>query len=118
MLCIPERPDLKLGPMIYALGDSVCVYDPKTGKPLPGVAPAAIEQGLVAAENILDDIREAEDIGHKHKRATYRSKEHPYILAIGGRWAVAKIGPLVFRGLPAWLFGKAVEIDYRFSIKI
>lgn len=117
MLCLPQTPDLKLGPMVYALGDSVCVYDPKTGKPLPGVAPAAIEQGQVVAENIFEDIREAEGMKPPATRTTYQAKEHPYVLSIGGRWTVAKIGPFVLTGILAWLFERAIEIDYRLSIR-
>jgi NADH dehydrogenase len=117
MYCLPQTPDLKIRPMVYALGDSVCIYNPKTGKPMPGVAPTAIEQGEIVAENIFDDIQEAEGVHHNAKRATYKPKEHPYALSVGGRWTVAKIGPIVLTGILAWLFEKAVEIDYRLSIR-
>jgi len=117
MLCLPQNLDLKLHPAVYALGDSVCVYDTHTGKPLPGVAPAAIEQGEVAARNILQDIQIAEGMKHGLKRAIYEPREHPYVLPIGGRWAVAKIGPLVFKGFLGWLFKEAIEVAYRWSVK-
>ena len=116
MLCLPQSPDLKIAPMVYAVGDSVCVYDPQTGKPMPGVAPAAIEQGEVVAENIFEDILHAEGMKQKRRRAAYKIKEHPYILSVGGRWTVAKIGPVVMTGFLAWLFERAIEIDYRLSI--
>jgi NADH dehydrogenase len=117
MLCLPQAPDLKLGPRVYALGDSVCVYHPRTGKPMPGVAPAAIEQGEVVAENVLEDIQAAGGLKRKARHATYKIKEYPYALSIGGRWAVAKIGPFVLTGVLAWVLERAIEVDYSLSLR-
>lgn len=117
MLCLPQTPDLELRPMVYALGDSVCVYDPKTGKPMPGVAPAAIEQGEVVAENILNDIQKEEGLRHGFRRRIYKTKEHPYALPVGGRWTVAKIGPIVLTGILARIFRRVIEIDYSLSLR-
>jgi NADH dehydrogenase len=117
MLCLPQNLDLKLHSTVYALGDSVCVYDPRTGKPLPGVAPAAIEQGKVAAENIFQDIQMAEGLRKEMKRAIYAPKEHLYVLPIGGNWAVAKIGLFVFKGFLGALFKRAIEAGYSLSLR-
>src|SRR6185437_10695168 len=45
MGCVAETPDLKLASAVYALGDSVCIMSPKTGKPVPAIARVAILEG-------------------------------------------------------------------------
>ena len=117
MLCLPQTPDLKLAPMVYAIGDSVCVYHPRTGKPLPGVAPTAIRQGEVVADNIFADILRAEGRGRAPRHRIYHPIDFPYVLSAGGRWAVAKAGPLVFSGWTAWFFKMCIEYDYWWSVR-
>lgn len=117
MLCLPQSPDLEIAPMVYALGDCVCVYDPQTGKPMPGVAPTAMRQGEIAAQNIFADILKAEGMAKNPKRRIYEPMHFPYVLSVGRRWAVAKIGPIVFTGYLAWLFKEFIEYDYWWSVR-
>lgn len=116
MECIPQTPTLKLSSKIYALGDAVCFYDPATNKPIPAVAPAAVEEAKVIAHNIVEEIRAAEVAGYRSEIKNYQPRRYPYIIPIGGKWAVAKLGPFVFSGFPGWIFKGVVELNYLFSI--
>ncbi len=110
MECLPQSPDLKLYGKIYGLGDLICFYDQRTGKPIPGVARAAILQAGIISKNILNEIR-----GIKN-RAEYRPMTYPYVIPIGGKWAIAQIGPVVLRGLKGWVIKGLIELNYLLSI--
>ena len=109
MLCISEDSDLHIKGKIYGIGDIVCTFNSKTGKSVPGVARAAISQGSVVAKNIANDIK-----GKKH--TTYKAINYPYIIAIGGKYAIAKIGPVVISGFFGWILKGLVELNYLASI--
>ncbi len=116
LACLPGTPDLKLGPMVYGIGDSVCFVNPKTQRPVPAVAHIAILEGGIAAHNLIEQIKTAEIPGYKPQLTSYVPKEYPYIIVAGGSWAVAKLGPFVFSGLLGWTFEKLVELKYLSSI--
>jgi NADH dehydrogenase FAD-containing subunit len=42
--------------------------------------------------------------------------EYPYITPVGGKYAVAKIGPLVISGFLGWVLKGLVELNYLLSI--
>lgn len=107
--------DLALAPKVYALGDVVCVHD-KSGRPVPGVARAAIQEGKVAARNILEDVRAAEGLTPKPAHKMYHPMRYPYVLPIGSDYAIGTIGDLIIRDLPAKLFKQAIELNYFISI--
>lgn len=110
MECLPQSPDLKLYGKIYAIGDAVCFYDPTTGKPIPGVARAALSQADVVAHNIICDLR-----GKKYHKK-YRPMDYPYIVPVGGKWAIAKLGPVIIWGFWGWVLKGLVELNYLISI--
>jgi len=116
MGCVPQTPDLKLYPMVYVIGDSVCFYDSKTGKPMPTVAPVAIEQAEVVAHNVLEEIKKAEQPAYTVMTKNYSAQEYPYVIPIGGHWAAAKIGPVFMTGYPGWIFKRFVELDYLITV--
>ncbi len=116
MMCLPQTPDLKLRPMVYALGDAVCVYDSVTQKPMPGVARAAINQATVVAENILEDIRAEQNPKHIPRHAIYKAAKYPYVIPLGGKYAIAKIGPFILNGFLGWVFKGVIELRYLLSI--
>ena len=116
MLCLPQTPDLKLRPMIYALGDAVCVYDSATGKPVPGVARSALEQAVVVAANILEDVKREAVKDYSPRHTTYKPMSYPYVIPVGGKFAVAKIGPVILSGIWGWFFKGLVELNYLLSI--
>lgn len=116
MECVPETPDLKLYSKTYALGDAVCFYDPNTGKPIPGVARAAISQANVVAWNVIQDIKLEMGLSKVAKHKVYKPMEYPYIIPIGGKYAVAKVGFLVISGFFGWFLKGLVELNYLVSI--
>lgn len=113
MFCLPQTPDLELAGKIYGIGDSVCVYDPKTGKPIPQIAEAAIEQGKIAAHNIIEDIKFAEKLSEKPRHRIFQPRsEYPYVIPVGAKYAVAKIGPFIVCGFPGWILKGLIELYY------
>ncbi|MDO8495664.1 MAG: NAD(P)/FAD-dependent oxidoreductase, partial [bacterium] len=94
---------------VYGIGDIVCVHDGE-GKPVPMVARAAIIQGSVAAKNIISEIKGAKS------HLKYNPREYPYIIPIGGKYAIAKIGPLVIVGFFGWIMKGLIELNYLDSI--
>ncbi|RJQ29265.1 NAD(P)/FAD-dependent oxidoreductase [Candidatus Parcubacteria bacterium] len=116
MECLPQTPDLKLHSKIYALGDCVCLYNPKTQQPIPAVARAAIEQAGIVAHNIVEDVKYEAGISKKTEHKLYEPWEYPFITPVGGKYAVAKIGSVVVTGFWGWVLKGLVELNYLFSI--
>ncbi len=110
MECLPEKEDLEFEPMIYAMGDIVSFIDPVTKKPVPGMARHAILQANIVSRNILSEIE------GKPAHTLYIAKQLPYVIPVGGKWALAKIGPAVITGFLAWLFKEAIELNYFLEI--
>ena len=109
LLCAFEKSDLKTEGNVYGIGDIVCVHG-STGKPVPMVARAAIIQGTIAAKNIVSEIK------GKKSYLKYNPKEYPYIIPVGGKYAIAKIGPFTIVGFFGWILKGLVELNYLFSI--
>lgn len=82
-------------PEIQAIGD-MAHFKTKSGKPLPGVSPVAIQQGKHAARNILRIIR-----GKKPIPFNYINKG--MMATIGRNSAVADLRFIRFGGFIAWL---------------
>ncbi len=116
MQCIPENADLSVAHQIYALGDLSCIVNPRTKKTAGQVAPAAVYQGAIVAHNILQSIKQQEGFIQKSHFRTYIPQEYPYILPLGGKYGLAKIGPFIISGFFAWIFKGIVELHYFFSI--
>jgi len=91
------EPDLTVPghPEIFVIGD-LANYGHQTGKPLPGTAPVAIQQGQYVAKVI-------------HRRVTgattpsFRYRDRGNMAIIGRASAVADLGRLQFSGFLAWL---------------
>ncbi len=116
MECLPQTKNLKLHSKIYGLGDAVCFYDPITKKPISGVARAAIAQANIVAHNITEDILAEHGVMKTFTPRTYIPMQYPYIIPIGGKYAITKIGPFVFSGFFAWVLKGFVELNYLLSI--
>lgn len=114
--CIAAKNGLLVSPQTYAIGDAVCFHDPVTQKPVPGVARAALSQANVAAHNIMEDVKIAEGITRNASYKIFRPRNYPYIIPIGGKYAIAKIGPFTLSGIPAWIIKGLVEFNYLLSI--
>jgi NADH dehydrogenase len=91
-------------PEILVLGDMASLRD-ASGRPLPGVAPVAMQQGRYAARLVRDRLR---------GRATppFRYRDKGSLAVIGRAAAVADLGRLQLTGYPAWLLWLFVHIMY------
>lgn len=115
MECLPHFADLTLAPSVYAVGDIVCVQL-KDGSPMPSVAHAAILEGEVAAANVLQDILTAQGSSATKDHKKFSPWRYPYVMPVGGKYAIASIGPLIFYGFLMWVFKEAITIKYFLSI--
>jgi NADH:quinone reductase (non-electrogenic) len=98
-------PDLTIPghPEIFVIGD--LAYLEQDGKPLPGVAPVAMQQGRHAADTILERMR-----GGRPEPFRYFNKGS--LAVIGRAAAVADFGRLRFHGPFAWLLWLFVHLMY------
>jgi NADH dehydrogenase len=101
---IEVEPDLtiKNHPEIFVIGD-LANFTHQGGKPLPGVAPVAIQQGRYVA----DLVKRRNRSGH---RAAFRYRSKGNLAVIGRHAAVADIGRFRVSGYPAWLTWVFVHI--------
>ncbi|MBX9258411.1 NAD(P)/FAD-dependent oxidoreductase [Desmonostoc muscorum CCALA 125] len=90
-------------PNVYAIGD--LAYVEQNGKPLSGVAPEALQQGVTVARNIQRQFR-----GQSPEPFTYFNKGR--LAIIGCYSGVGKIGAFAFTGFLAWLMWLGVHLVY------
>ena len=107
---IPVGPQLTIEghPEIFVIGD-LAVVSQSNGKPVPGVAPAAIQEGSYVAQEIGRRVA-----GKPGEPFRYRDKGD--VATIGRLRGVANIGwlgPLGrLRGFPAWAMWLGIHIFY------
>jgi NADH:quinone reductase (non-electrogenic) len=113
---VPVRPDLTIEghPEVFVVGDLSSLADAK-GKPLPGMAPVAIQEGRWAAANLRRAVGgEAMVPFHYVDRGT--------MATIGRNSAVADIKGMQLTGLVAWPIWAIVHIfriiEYRNRIMV
>jgi len=94
---------LPLHPEIFVIGD--LPHFEQDGKPLPGVAQVAMQQGAYVAKLIRERLR-----GRTPPPFRYRDKGS--LAVIGRASAVAQIGSLHMSGLLAWLTWVFVHLMY------
>ncbi|MBX9860562.1 MAG: NAD(P)/FAD-dependent oxidoreductase [Sphingomonas sp.] len=92
-------------PGVYAIGDTASVAD-KDGRPVPGVAPAAKQQGEHVARVIAASVK-----GTKHP-GPFAYKNYGNLATIGRRRAVADFGWTRLSGWPAWFVWSTAHIFY------
>ncbi len=97
-LTLPDHPNL------FVIGDLAHFTGPD-GKPLPGVAQVAMQQGDYVA-----DLLRRRRFGRKVRPFSYRDRGN--LAVIGRNAAVADIGPLEFAGLPAWMLWAFVHVYF------
>jgi NADH dehydrogenase len=103
---VAVEPDLTLPghPEVYVAGD-LAWFTHQTGKPLPGVAPVAIQQGKAAARNIIRTVR-------GEPRRPFRYWNRGNLATIGRASGVGDLGWLHLSGLPAWVAWLVVHIYF------
>jgi len=102
---IEVNPDLSVPnhPEIFVVGDLVALV--QDGRLVPGVGPAAIQEGKSAGKNILRELRR-----QPRKKFHYRNKGD--LATIGRSRAIADLGWIRFSGRLAWFFWLFVHIMY------
>ena len=88
---------------IFAIGDVAAMITDELPNGLPGVAPAAMQQGAHLAKNLVRIIK-----GEPTKPFKYVDKGT--LATIGRNKAVADLGPFHFKGFIAWLLWGFVHI--------
>ncbi len=103
--------DLSVGeyPNVFAAGDQAC-FTHQTGKPLPGTAPVAMQQGRFVGDTILGDLA-------GKPRGTFKFVDKGQMATIGRKRAIVEIGKLHFVGWFAWLTWLVVHIYFLAGFK-
>jgi NADH dehydrogenase len=98
------EPDLSIPgtPSIFVVGDLASLKN-EAGKPLPGVAPVAIQEAKHAVQAIAGDLA-------GRARVPFQYHNPGDLATIGRAAAVADLGWIRFAGFPAWLFWLFVHI--------
>jgi NADH:ubiquinone reductase (H+-translocating) len=89
---------------IFAIGDTALVV--QDGKPLPGVAPVAKQQGAYVAEAIDTQVRGSPG------PPPFRYRDYGNLATIGRKFAVVDFGWIRLSGLFAWLLWCVAHIYY------
>ncbi len=99
------EPDLSIAghPEVFVIGDMASITT--GGRPVPGVAPAAMQMGAHAARNIRRTLE-----GREHVPFIYRNKGD--LATIGRHRAIADFGRLQVSGSLAWWFWLFLHIMY------
>lgn len=101
------NPDMSVTgqPGVFVIGDTASVAG-AGGKPVPGVAPAAKQQGQYVAKMIAA-------LAHKRRRpGPFAYKNYGNLATIGRRRAVADFGRMRLSGWVAWLVWSTAHIFY------
>jgi NADH dehydrogenase len=102
-LTVPDHPD------IFAIGDTVAIAGPD-GKPVPGIAPAAKQQGRYVAEAIKARLR-------GEKPSPFQYKHAGSLAQIGKRKAVIDFGRIKLRGTIAWWIWGIAHIYFLIGLR-
>jgi NADH dehydrogenase len=85
---------------IFALGDAAC-FAGANGKPLPMLAQVAVQQGPIAAQNILNSL-------DKKPLVPFTFHMKGLLVSLGRLEAAAQLGAFRFSGPLAWFFWRSV----------
>lgn len=106
---VKVMPDLSVlgAPVVFVIGDAA-VVEGANGRPVPGVAPAAKQQGRYVAALIAQRAR---DGGTEHE-APFRYRDQGNLATIGRGEAVVDMGWFRLSGAPAWWFWGLIHIFF------
>jgi NADH dehydrogenase len=101
------EPDLSIAnyPNIFVIGDLAHFAHQEEGKPLPGVAPVAMQQGQYVARLVRQRL-------HQLTLPPFRYSDFGSMAVIGQNEAVVNLGFVKFSGILAWLFWVFAHIYY------
>ncbi len=100
------EPDLsvKRHPNVFVAGDQAS-FTHQTGRPLPGTAPVAMQQGQYLAQTIRGDLA-------NKPRQSFHFADKGQMATIGRSRAIVEIGRLKLAGFAAWVLWLVVHIYY------
>ncbi len=93
---------------VFVIGDAAS--PPTSGRAVPMMAPVAIQQGRLAARNVVHLLR-GEPLEH------FRYRDPGSLATIGRNAAVARLGRFEFHGFLAWLLWLAVHLVQLISFR-
>jgi NADH dehydrogenase len=96
-------------PNVFVAGDQ-SRFTHQTGKPLPGTAPVAMQQGRYIGRVIRNDLK-------GKARTPFRFIDKGQMATIGRSRAILELGSLRLAGWPAWVMWLAVHIYYLTGFK-
>ena len=110
------RPDLTVQdhPEIFVIGDTASLD--QDGRPLPGVAQVAMQQGRYAAKSILRQVTKRSPL------PPFRYFDKGNLAVVGKNFAVLQSGRVMMSGFLAWLVWALIHIQFlaesslRFSV--
>ena len=91
--------------LVFVIGDTAAVID-AAGSPVPGIAPAAKQQGRHAAKTVIARLFGGRAI------APFRYRSFGNLATIGRKCAVVDLGWLRLSGFPAWLLWSAAHVYF------
>jgi NADH dehydrogenase len=105
------QPDLRLpgDPSVFVIGDQAH-FSHGLEEPLPAMAPAAMQQGRHAADNVMRLIR-----GDETLPFVYHDKGQ--MATIGKSRAIVEVGPIKLVGFFAWVLWLSIHIYYLMGFK-
>jgi NADH dehydrogenase len=108
---VKVRPDLTIlgEPWIFVIGDAAHCLGP-SGRPLPGIAPVAMQQGRYVAYLIDQDLG-------AERRPPFTYVDRGMLATIGRAQAVAQFGSIHVSGLVAWLLWCVVHIFFLIGLR-
>lgn len=105
-LSIPEHPN------VFIIGDCAHLPDPKTGRPLPAIAPTAKQMGQFVGNLIKNEVT------HSKPRGVFKYQDWGMMATIGKYKAIVLSGPIKCSGLMAWIMWGIVHIFFLISFRM
>lgn len=99
---IPAHPEL------FAIGDCASFTEEGAERPLPGVAPVAVQQGKYVADLIADEVRGKD----RESRREFRYRDKGIMATVGRSRAVMQAGKLRMSGFLAWLAWGLIHVAF------
>ena len=89
---------------IFVVGD-LSSFSHQNGKPLPGVAPVATQEGEYVAKLVKKRLQ-------GRTITPFKYNDYGNLAMIGQNAAVVDVGPFKLKGFPAWLFWLFIHIYF------
>ncbi len=96
-------------PNVFAIGDAALLVDPRAKRPVPWLAQSAMTMGETIARTVVARAAGGPD-------AAYPFRRYPVIVPLGGKYAVANVAGMTFKGRAAWLLKEAANLRYFLTI--